>query len=357
VRKNPIFLLKAALLLMVVCMLMALLSMCGALFSGGSGMVGGTTYAAGDADMLAAEAAYAGLEAGLQYELDNYAALHPGYDEYRYELDDIGHDPYVLISIISALHEGAWTVGEAQGILAMLFERQYILTENVEVEVRYRTVTSTYIDPFTGESYTESYEVAYNYYICYVTLENLDLSHLPVYIMGEESLSRYAMYMTTLGNRPDLFPTWAYPHASTIIAPVFYGIPPEYMGDETFAAMIAEAEKYLGMPYVWGGSSPRTSFDCSGFVSYVINHSGWNVGRLTAQGLYNICAPVAATDAKPGDLVFFQGTYKASYPVTHVGIFVGDGMMIHCGKPISYTSFETSYWQSKFYAYGRLPGN
>jgi hypothetical protein len=352
VRKNPIFLLKAALLLMVVCMLMALLSMCGALFSGGSGIVGATTYAAEDADMIAAEAAYSGMEADLQYELDHYASIHSGYDEYHYNLDVIGHDPYVLISIISAFHEGAWTVDEAQATLAMLFERQYTLTENVVVEVRSYEVSWTDED---GNSYSET--VYYNYYKCYVTLENFDLSHLPIYIMGEDNLSRYAMYMATLGNRPDLFPSGAYPNASTIKEPMLYDIPPEYMDDETFAAMITEAEKYLGMPYVWGGYSPKTSFDCSGFVSYVINNSGWDVGRLTAQGLYNICTTVPYASAKPGDLVFFHSTYDAAYTVTHVGIYVGDDMMIHCGNPISYASLGTSYWQSKLYAYGRLPGN
>jgi len=357
VRKNPIFMIKAALLLLIVCMLMGLLSMCASMFSGGSAIVGATTYAAEDADMLAAEVAYYGMEAGLQYEINNYARLHPGYDEYHYDLDTIGHDPYVLISIISAFHEGVWTIDEVQGTLTMLFERQYILTENVVVETRYRTVSSSYTDPETGDSYDDSYEEAYDYYICYVTLENFNLSHLPIYIMGEDNLSRYAMYMTTLGNRPDLFPVWAYPNASTIIAPLIYGIPPEYMDDETFAAMITEAEKYLGMPYVWGGYSPKTSFDCSGFVSYVINNSGWDVGRLTAQGLFNICTPVTYANAKPGDLVFFHSTYSAPYPVTHVGIYVGDDMMIHCGNPISYASLGTSYWQSKFYAYGRLPGN
>jgi hypothetical protein len=360
VRKNPLFVLKAALLLLIVCMLMGLLSMCASIFSGGSAIVGATTYAAEDADMLTAEAAYAGMEAGLQYELNNYAALHPGYDEYHYTLDTIEHDPYTLISIISALHEGVWTIDEVQGTLAMLFERQYILTENVVVETRYRTEwhTSSWTDA-DGNSHSESYsvQVPYDYYICYVTLENFNLSHLPIYIMGEDSLSRYAMYIATLGNRPDLFPVGAYPNASTIIAPLIYGIPPEYMDDETFAAMITEAEKYLGMPYVWGGYSPKTSFDCSGFVSYVINNSGWNVGRLTAQGLFNICTPVSYANAKPGDLVFFHSTYSAPYPVTHVGIYVGDDMMIHCGNPISYASLSTSYWQSKLYAYGRLPDN
>jgi len=309
-----------------------------------------TSYLSEDADMLAAEAAYAGLEAELQNELDNYEFYHPGYDEYRFDLDTIEHDPYVLISILSAFHEGVFTIVEVQRELQELFDKQYTLTQTVTVEVRYRTETST--DPETGEESSE--EVPYDYYICTVTLENFDLSHLPVYMMDEEQLSLYAAYMSTLGNRPDLFGGGEYPNASTLQEPTYYDIPPEALEDETFAAMIAEAEKFLGYPYVWGGSSPSTSFDCSGFVSWVINHSGWNVGRLGAQGLYNICTPVSSSQAKPGDLIFFVGTYDTP-GVSHVGIYVGGGMMIHCGSPISYTSINTSYWQAHYYSFGRLP--
>ena len=331
---------------------------------GGSGVSGVlmTSYLSEDADMLAAEAAYADLEAELQDELDNYESYHPGYDEYRFDLDEIGHDPYVLISILSAFHEGVFTIGEVQSELQALFDRQYTLTQTVTVEVRYRTETRTgydvVTDPDTGEVTVEEYEyeveVPYNYYICNVTLENFDLSHLPVYMMDEEQLSLYAAYMSTLGNRPDLFGGGEYPNASTLQEPTYYDIPPEALEDETFAAMIAEAEKYLGYPYVWGGSSPSTSFDCSGFVSWVINHSGWNVGRLGAQGLYNICTPVSSSQAKPGDLIFFKGTYDTP-GVSHVGIYVGGGMMIHCGSPISYTSINTNYWQAHYFSFGRLP--
>ena len=267
---------------------------------GGSGVSGVfmTSYLSEDADMLAAEAAYADLEAKLQDELDNYETYYPGYDEYRFDLDEIGHDPYVLISILSALHEGVFTIGEVQSELQTLFDRQYTLTQTVTVEVRYRTETDTWTDE-DGNTHTDTYEVPYDYYICNVTLENFDLSHLPVYMMDEEQLSLYAAYMSTLGNRPDLFGGGEYPNASTLQEPTYYDIPPEALEDETFAAMIAEAEKYLGYPYVWGGSSPSTSFDCSGFVSWVINHSGWNVGRLGAQGLYNICTPVSAPRQSP----------------------------------------------------------
>ena len=322
---------------------------------GGSGVSGVfmTSYLSEDADMLAAEAAYADLEAELQDELDNYESYHPGYDEYRFDLDEIGHDPYVLISILSAFHEGVFTIGEVQSELQTLFDRQYTLTQTVTVEVRYRTETDTWTDE-DGNTHTDTYEVPCDYYICNVTLENFDLSHLPVYMMDEEQLSLYAAYMSSLGNRPDLFGGGEYPNASALQEPTYYDIPPEALEDETFAAMIAEAEKYLGYPYVWGGSSPSTSFDCSGFVSWVINHSGWNVGRLGAQGLYNICTPVSSSQAKPGDLIFFKGTYDTP-GVSHVGIYVGGGMMIHCGSPISYTSINTNYWQAHYFSFGRLP--
>ena len=308
-----------------------------------------TSYLSEDSDMLGAEAAYGALEADLQHELDNYESLHPGYDEYRFDLDEIKHDPYVLTSILSALHNGVFTLGEVQGDLAMLFEKQYILTQTIETETRYRTETRT-----DSEGNTYTVEVPYTYYICNVKLENFDLSHLPIYILTEEQMGFYAAYMQTLGNRPDLFPNGSYPHASTPKEPTYYEIPPEALKDEAFAAMIAEAEKYVGYPYVWGGSSPSTSFDCSGFISWVINHSGWNVGRQTAQGLYNICTPVSPEQAKPGDLVFFVGTYDTA-GMSHVGLYVGNSVMLHCGDPISYTNLNSSYWQQHFYCYGRLP--
>ena len=330
-------------------MIMGGLQSCTAMFGGTGTGLAATSYLSEDADMLGAEAAYAELEADLQHELDNYESLHPGYDEYRYDLDDIGHDPYVLTSILSALHGGAYMLDEVQGDLDRLFGLQYTLTQTIETETRYRTETRT-----DSEGNTYTVEVPYTYYICNVKLVNNDLSHLPVSIMNEEQLSFYAAYMQTLGNRPDLFPSGSYPNASTVKEPTYYEIPPEALEDETFAAMIAEADKYVGYPYVWGGSSPSTSFDCSGFISWVINHSGWNVGRLTAQGLYNICTPVTADQAKPGDLVFFVGTYDTP-GVSHVGLYVGNSVMLHCGDPISYTNLNSSYWQQHLYCYGRLP--
>ena len=330
-------------------LIMGGLQSCTAMFgSAGTGLAA-TSYLSEDEDMLGAEAAYSDLEADLQHELDNYKSLHPGYDEYRFDLDEIGHDPYVLTSILAALHEGVFTLDGVQGDLAMLFEKQYTLTQTIETEIRYRTETRT-----DSEGNEYDVEVPYTYYICNVKLVNNDLSHLPVSIMGEDELSMYAAYMQTLGNRPDLFPTGSYPNASTVKEPTYYEIPPEALEDETFAAMIAEADKYVGYPYVWGGSSPSTSFDCSGFISWVLNHSGWSVGRQTAQGLYNICTPVTAGQAKPGDLVFFVGTYDTP-GVSHVGLYVGNSVMLHCGDPISYTNLNSSYWQSHLYCYGRLP--
>ena len=345
------FAIAAAILLMLAFLLNGL-SSCSVLMDGVGSGIAASTYPSQDADMLGAEAQYCAMEAELQRYLDTYESTHD-YDEYHFDLDTIEHDPYVLISIITALHQGEWTLDEVQGTIQMLFDRQYILTEDVVVETRYRTETDTWTDA-DGNTHTDTYQVPYDYYICTVTLENFNLSHVPVYIMSEEQLGMYATYMATLGNRPDLFPGSGYIGKYVEGSYTDYDIPPEALDDETFAAIIKEAEKYLGYPYVWGGSSPSTSFDCSGFVSWVINHSGWDVGRLGAQGLCNICTPVSSANVKPGDLVFFTGTYDTP-GVSHVGIYVGNNMMIHCGDPISYANLNSSYWQSHFYRYGRLP--
>ena len=345
------FAIAAAILLMLAFLLNGL-SSCSVIMDGVGSGIAASTYPSQDADMLGAEAQYCEMEAELQRYLDTYESTHD-YDEYHFDLDTIEHDPYVLISIITALHQGEWTLDEVQGTLQMLFDRQYILTEDVVVETRYRTETDTWTDA-DGNTHTDTYQVPYDYYICTVTLENFNLSHVPVYIMSEEQLGMYATYMATLGNRPDLFPGSGYIGKYVEGSYTDYDIPPEALDDEVFAAIIKEAEKYLGYPYVWGGSSPSTSFDCSGFVSWVINHSGWDVGRLGAQGLCNICTPVSSANIKPGDLVFFTGTYDTP-GVSHVGIYVGNNMMIHCGDPISYANLNSSYWQSHFYRYGRLP--
>ena len=345
------FAIAAAILLMLAFLLNGL-SSCSVIMDGVGSGIAASTYPSQDADMLGAEAQYCAMEAELQRYLDTYESTHD-YDEYHFDLDTIEHDPYVLISMITALHQGEWTLDEVQGTLQMLFDRQYILTEDVVVETRYRTETDTWTDA-DGNTHTDTYQVPYDYYICTVTLENFNLSHVPVYIMSEEQLGMYATYMATLGNRPDLFPGSGYIGKYVEGSYTDYDIPPEALDDEVFAAIIKEAKKYLGYPYVWGGSSPSTSFDCSGFVSWVINHSGWDVGRLGAQGLCNICTPVSSANVKPGDLVFFTGTYDTP-GVSHVGIYVGNNMMIHCGDPISYANLNSSYWQSHFYRYGRLP--
>ena len=348
IKEHPggLLLLLAAFLLLVV--LQSCMSSLVTVGNGVAGAIGASTYAAEDADLLGAEAAYCALEDELQHYLDTYTRTHD-YDEYHFDLDTIEHDPYVLLSIVCALHEGEWTLDEVRGTLQMLFDRQYILTEDVVVERRYYLETDTWTDE-DGNTHSDTYRVYYDYYICTVTLENFNLSHLPVYLMGEETLSRYALYMATLGNRPDLFPSSPYVGKYTSKPPA-HEIPEGYLADETFAAILKEAEKYVGYPYVWGGSSPSTSFDCSGFVSYVYNQCGWDFGRLGAQGLYNISARTSSP--KPGDLVFFTGTYDTP-GISHVGIYVGDGWMLHCGDPISYANLNTSYWQSHFYAYGKL---
>ena len=292
-------------------MLLGSLQSCSSMFSGGASQFIATSYLSEDADMLAAEQAYCAKEDELREYLDTYKDTHD-YDEYHFDLDEIEHDPYVLISILSALHEGVFTIDQVQGDLQTLFDKQYILTETVTTETRYDS---------DGNPYT--------WMVCTVTLENTDLSHIPAELMGERGLSLYATYMSTLGNRPDLFPSSGYVNKYIENPPTAWKIPAEYLTDERFNTLITEAEKYLGYPYVWGGSSPSTSFDCSGFICYVLSNSGLcQTGRLTAQGLYDISTPVA--QPQPGDLVFFKGTYATS-EISHVGFYVGDGMMLHCG--------------------------
>ena len=348
VKRHPVGVLLFLACFLLLVMMQSCMSSLVTLGNGAAGAIGASTYAAEDADLLGAEAAYCALEDELRDYLDTYTRTHD-YDEYHFDLDDIEHDPYVLLSMISAWHEGKWTLAEVQDTLQMFFDRQYILTESVVTERRYYIEMDTWTDE-DGNTHTDSYRVYYDYYICTVTLENFNLSHLPIYIMGEDQLSRYALYMATLGNRPDLFPSSPYV-AKYTGDPVEHEIPEAYLADETFAAILAEAEKYIGYPYVWGGYKPSTSFDCSGFVSYVYNQCGWDFGRLGAQGLYNIST--RTNSPRPGDLVFFTGTYDTP-GVSHVGIYVGDGWMLHCGDPIGYANLNTSYWQSHFYAYGRL---
>ena len=352
-RHKKVFLIIGGIGLVLV-LLLGLLQSCSSMFGGGVSNIVASSYLSEDSDLLAAETAYCAMEDELREYLDTYEQTHD-YDEYHFDLDEIKHDPYVLLSILSALHGGQFTIDQVQDDLQMLFDKQYILTETVTTETRYRTETRTDSD---GNEY--EVDVPYTYYICTVELENFDLSHVPVYIMDTETLSMYAVYMSTLGNRSDLFPSSGYVDKYITNPPAEYEIPAEYLSDERFATLISEAEKYLGYPYVWGGSSPSTSFDCSGFVSYVLTNSGLcNTGRLGAQGLYNISTRVS--DPQPGDLVFFVGTYDTA-GISHVGFYVGlddagNPMFLHCGDPIQYARLNTSYWQQHFYAYGRPPYN
>ena len=358
-------------ILLIVAFLLSVVSSCSVMVQSGVSAFGGSSYSVEDDHMKDAEAQYCAMEAELQEYLDTYESTHY-YDEYHYDLDEIEHDPYVLLSAISALHGGEWTIDEIGGTLQMLFDKQYILTETVTTETRYRTETRTgerqVTDPETGaylydeygepimEEYEYEVQVPYTYYICTVELENFNLSHVPVYIMSEEQLSMYATFMSTLGNRPDLYPDSFYVDAYVNTEYEDYEIPASALSDPQFAAMMEEAEKYLGYPYVWGGSNPNTSFDCSGFVSWVVNNCGvgWNLGRLGADSLRHTCSYVSPANAKPGDLIFFEGTYDTT-GASHVGIYVGNNMMIHCGDPIQYADITSSYWQQHFLSFGRLP--
>ena len=335
-------------------LLIAVLQSCmGAISTIGNGLisvVGGTSYVATDDDIAKVEADYTALESALREKLARIESDYPSYDEYRYSVDEIGHDPFELASYLTAKHDD-YTPAKVRAELQYLIEQQYTLTITETVEVRYRTETDTWTDE-NGETHTDTYEVPYNYYILNVSLRNKSLGAVALANLDPEQTERYMIYQKTQGNRPYLFEGNIYVHPGEYTD---YDIPPAALADPEFAVMIAEAEKYLGYPYVWGGSKPSTSFDCSGFVCWVINQSGVDsVGRTTATGLFNYCSHIPPGEAKPGDLIFFQGTYDTS-GASHVGIYVGNGMMIHCGSPIQYASINTSYWQSHFLGYGRLP--
>ncbi len=344
---NKGFLLVLAIIAAVIVLISCISSSCSVMFEGATSVIASTTYPSTDSAMLAVEEMYIGLEQSLANIILSFESAHD-YDEYVYELDDIEHDPYVLISMLSAMFQGEWSLSDVESAVTDLFSRQYVLTENVEREERTRTVSN-------GDGTTR--EETYSYYICTITLVNNNLSHIPSEVLSEEQLQMYATYMKTLGNRPDLFPD-LFPD-SVYVTKYYnteytaYDIPAEAMSGERFAAMIAEAEKYLGYPYVWGGSSPATSFDCSGFVCWVLNHAGYTIGRTSAEGLRRMCTAVSPENAQPGDLIFFENTYNTS-GASHVGIYVGNGMMIHCGDPIQYASVNSSYFTSHFMQYGRL---
>lgn len=337
-------------------------SSCSVLINGGGNVVLGTSYTAEDEDLKGVETDYTRLEDKLRKQIDRIETDHPGYDEYRYNLAEIGHNPYELASLLTVEFEN-YTRSQVQARLQSIFEAQYELKleEKVEIRTRKETRVGYRYNPITGTGHTYTYQVTvqYEYKILNVTLLNRGVDYVARNSgLTDDQLQRYEVTLECRGNRDDLFAGIAFATpdgAGSSGEYQDYDIPGEALTDEKFRKMITEAEKYLGYPYVWGGSSPSTSFDCSGFVSWVINHcgNGWNVGRQTANGLMGKCDIVPKSEAKPGDLIFFQKTYNTS-GASHVGIYVGNGMMIHCGSPISYASIETSYWRQHYYCMGRI---
>ena len=337
-------------------------SSCSVLINGGGNVVLGTSYTAEDEDLKGVETDYTKLEDKLRKQIDRIETDHPGYDEYRYNLAEIGHNPYELASLLTVEFEN-YTRSQVQARLQSIFEAQYELKleEKVEIRTRKETRVGYRYNPITGTGHTYTYQVTvqYEYKILNVTLLNRGMDYVARNSgLTDDQLERYEVTLECRGNRDDLFAGIAFATpdgAGSSGEYQDYDIPGEALTDEKFRKMITEAEKYLGYPYVWGGSSPSTSFDCSGFVSWVINHcgNGWNVGRQTANGLMGKCDIIPKSEAKPGDLIFFQKTYNTS-GASHVGIYVGNGMMIHCGSPISYASIETSYWRQHYYCMGRI---
>lgn len=359
--------------ILLVMVMLGAFSSCGAAIQGTGSTFVGTTYPSKDADMKGAEEDYLELEKELDKQIRQMESTHPGYDEYRYQLDEIGHDPYQLISHLTAVYE-QFTRGQVKPVIKELFKQQYLLKVWETIEIRTRMETRVGIRPtidafgnVSMETYTYQEEVEYEYKILNVLLKNKGFDTIARKNMNRKQTGRYDAYNLTYGNRPELFgagsPTYSGGTTGSIgtgggtgsSGGFKYDIPSEALSDEKFARMIEEAEKYLGMPYVWGGSSPSTSFDCSGFVCWVINNcgNGWSVGRTTANGLRGKCSYVSPADAQPGDLIFFEKTYN-TVGASHVGIYVGNGMMIHCGDPISYTSINSTYWQSHFLGFGRI---
>ena len=337
-------------------------SSCSVLINGGGNVVLGTSYTAEDEDLKGVETDYTKLEDKLRKQIDRIETDHPGYDEYRYNLAEIGHNPYELASLLTVEFEN-YTRSQVQARLQSIFDAQYELKleEKVEIRTRKETRVGYSYNPITGTGHTYTYQVTvqYEYKILNVTLLNRGVDYVARNSgLTDDQLQRYEVTLECRGNRDDLFAGIAFATpdgAGSSGEYQDYDIPGEALTDEKFRKMITEAEKYLGYPYVWGGSSPSTSFDCSGFVSWVINHcgNGWNVGRQTANGLMGQCDIIPKSEAKPGDLIFFQKTYNTS-GASHVGIYVGNGMMIHCGSPISYASIETSYWRQHYYCMGRI---
>ena len=363
-QEHPGILLISLLILIVVLLVSSLLTSCSVMGGGVNGTTVVTSFTAEDDDIRQVEADYVALETELQNKVDSIETDYPGYDEYNYSLSEISHNPFELAALLTVLYEN-YTPSQVQSMLQTIFDYQYTLTTQRIVETRTRTETRTghrtvhHADGTTSsETYTYEVEVEYEYYILNVTLTNHGISAAVAALnLTQEQMERYTLLLETRGNKPDIFGDNVYANPGVSEEYERYAVPGEYLTDQQFSNMHQEAEKYLGYPYVWGGSSPSTSFDCSGFVSYVINNcgNGWNYGRLTANGWKNATARVAASDVKPGDLVFFQGTYNTS-GASHVGIVVDpvNKIMIHCGNPIQYASYDTAYWRAHAYCYGRI---
>ncbi|MBP8969941.1 MAG: C40 family peptidase [Lachnospiraceae bacterium] len=364
IEEHPLGFLIAGAVLIIVLVISGSLSSCSLMAGGGSNSILATSFTAQDADIVAVEGDYVSLETELQNTVNRIEADHPGYDEYQYDLSEIAHNPFELAALLTVLYED-YTESEVQSMLQTIKDYQYTLTLTQVVETRTRTEERTGTRTIhhadgttTTEEYTYEVEVEYDYYILKTKLTNNGIqAAINALGLTDEQLQRYAVILEMRGNKPDIFGDNPYANPGVSEEYQDYDVPAEYLTDQQFANMLNEAERYLGYPYVWGGSSPSTSFDCSGFVSYVINNcgNGWNYGRLTANGWKNTTARVNASDVKPGDLIFFQGTYDTS-GASHVGIVVdpANKIMIHCGNPIQYASYDSNYWRQHFYCYGRI---
>ena len=347
--------LMGGVLTLVILVIFSFVTSCSVFFPGGTGTVWITSYTAEDENILGAEADYQALEEALRAEIAAIPSSYPDYDEYTWDLDPITHDPHELAAVLTAIHE-AYTRGEVQGTMQSIFDAQYELILTETIEIRTRTETRTGTDPTTGDTYTYEVEVQYEWKILNITLINNGIDSVARGMLSGDDLERYDILQETQGNRPELFGgvSVGYGSDGSGEAGIDYEVPAEALSDPEFAAMLEEAEKYLGTPYVWGGSSPETGFDCSGYVCWVLNQSGWDVGRTTANGLWQQSAKVSEHEAKPGDLVFFQGTYDTP-GASHVGLYVGDGMMISAGDPIKYSNIHSSYWDKHLLGFGRIP--
>ena len=348
-------LLMGGVLVLLILVIFCFITSCSVFFPGGMGTVWTTSYTAEDEDILGAEADYKALEEAMRAEIAAIPSSYPDYDEYNFDLDPITHDPHQLAAVLTAIHE-AYTRGEVQGTMQSIFDQQYELILSETIEIRTRTETHTGTDPTTGDTYTYEVEVQYEWRILNIRLINYGIDSVARGMLSGDDLDRYDILQETQGNRPELFggASVGYGSDGSGEAGIDYEVPAEALSDPEFAAMLEEAEKYLGTPYVWGGSSPETGFDCSGYVCWVLNQSGWDVGRTTANGLWQQSAKVSEHAAKPGDLVFFQGTYDTP-GASHVGLYVGDGMMISAGDPIKYSNIHSSYWDKHLLGFGRIP--